>query len=75
MRLALLEPLRENQNISSNFKESTNFPKVLNRNMILHGRDLKYSSEINSFKAISLLLFIGTVAYDSEKDSEEISLI
>ena len=75
LRLALLEPLRENKNISSNFEESTNFPKVLNRNMILHGRDLKYSNEINSFKAISLLLFIGTIAYDSENDSEDISWI
>ncbi len=74
-RIALLEPLKENQNISSNFKESTNYPKVLNRNMILHGRDLKYSNEINSFKAISLLLFIGTITYDSENDPGEINWI
>ena len=74
-RLSLLEPLRENQNISSNFNESKNYPKVLNRNRILHGRDLKYPNEVNSYKAISLLLFIGTIAYDIEKGSEEMSWV
>ncbi len=64
-RLSILEPLRKNENISASFKESENFPNALNRNKILHGRDLSYSTEINSYKAISLLLFIGTIVYDT----------
>lgn len=71
--LAILEPLRENENITANFSESENYPNVLNRNKILHGRDLNYSSELNSYKAISLLSFIGTVVYDIENKSEKFS--
>jgi len=63
--LSILEPLRKNENISANIKDSENFPNALNRNKILHGRDLNYSIEINSYKSISLLLFIGTIVYDT----------
>lgn len=69
VRLSILEALKENENITANFDESKNYPNVLNRNRILHGRDLNYSSEINSYKAISLLLYIGTIVYDIENNS------
>jgi len=71
-RLSILEPLKQNENISANFKESKDFPNVLNRNRILHGRDLNYANEMNSFKAISLLFFIGTIVYDFENDYKKI---
>lgn len=64
-RLSILEPLRKNENITASFKDSENFPNALNRNKILHGRDLNYSTEINSYKAISLLFLIGTIVYDT----------
>jgi hypothetical protein len=75
LRLAIIEPLRENENISASFSDSEKFPNVLNRNKILHGRDISYPSELNSYKAISLLIFIGTIVYDIENKSKEISWI
>lgn len=72
-RLSILEPLKQNENIAANFKESKDFPNALNRNRILHGRDLNYSNETNSFKAISLLLFIGTIVFDFENDYQKIT--
>ena len=74
-RLSILQPLKENENITASFNEAKNFPNALNRNKILHGRDLNYSSELNSYKAISLLLFIGTIVYDVENDSDIINWI
>ncbi|MBN2891507.1 MAG: hypothetical protein JXL97_06555 [Bacteroidales bacterium] len=68
MRISILEPLRENKNIAANFDEAIDYPKVLNRNLILHGRLLNYVNEKNSYKAISLLNFIGTVVYDIQKN-------
>jgi hypothetical protein len=73
--LAILEPLRENDNLSASFKDSEKFPNALNRNKILHGRDINYPNELNSYKAISLLTFIGTIVYDIENKSEKISWI
>jgi len=67
-RLTLLGSLKNNENITANFTESNDFPNALNRNKILHGRELNYSSELNSFKAISLLSFIGTIVYDIEEN-------
>lgn len=73
--LAIMEPLRENENITANFSESEYYPNVINRNKILHGRDINYSTELNSYKAISLLSFIGTIVYDIENKSEKINWI
>lgn len=72
-RLSILEPLKENQNISASFNKSDDFPNSLNRNKILHGRVLDYPQEINSYKTISLLHFVGTIIYDIEKNQEKIS--
>jgi hypothetical protein len=74
-RIAILEPLKENDNLSANFTEADNFPNALNRNKILHGRDLNYYSELNSYKAISLLLYIGTFVKDIENNEDKLSWI
>jgi len=75
VRLALLESLKYNSNLSANFSESVNFPNALNRNRILHGRDLSYNTELHSSKAISLLLFVSTVVNDIENNSSQITWI
>jgi hypothetical protein len=67
-RLAILESLKQNENLSANFDEAKDYPNALNRNRILHGRDINYYSELNSYKAVSLLLFIGTIVYDLENN-------
>lgn len=67
VRLALVESLKENNNITASFKEAVDYPNALNRNRILHGRDILYSCALNSFKAISLLFFIVTIVSDIEK--------
>ncbi len=74
-RLAILEPLKENENLSANFAEAENYPNALNRNRILHGRDQNYYSESNSYKAISLLLYIGTIVHDLENNREELNWV
>lgn len=73
--ITLLESLKWNENISANFIEAGDYPNVLNRNRILHGRDLDYPSELNSYKAISLLWFVGLVVFDLERDSNNISKV
>lgn len=75
VRLAILESLKHNSNLSANFSESANFPNALNRNRILHGRDLSYNTELNSSKAISLLLFVSTVVNDIESNSSQITWV
>ncbi|SMC94443.1 hypothetical protein [Pedobacter nyackensis] len=75
VRLAILESLKYNSNLSANFSESVNFPNALNRNRILHGRDISYNTELNSSKAISLLLFVSTVVNDIESNSSQITWI
>jgi hypothetical protein len=75
VRLAILESLKFNSNLSANFSQATDFPNCLNRNLILHGRDLSYNSELNSSKAISLLLFVSTVVKDVESNSSQITLV
>lgn len=67
-RLAILESLKQNENLSANFDEAKDYPNALNRNRILLGRDINYSSELNSYKAVSLLLIFGTIVYDLENN-------
>jgi len=57
---ALLEPLR----IPTPISESTKTRKdlsTLNRHGILHGIDVNYANETNSYKAISLLAYVSSV--------------
>jgi len=58
--VTLLEPLR----ISSPITEDTqSLPKPfpLNRHAVLHGIDIEYANEINSYKAISLVAYVSSV--------------
>ena len=47
--------------------------KWLNRHEVLHGRSIDYGTELNSFKAISIINFVGDVifkAFSAEKNTE-----
>jgi len=54
-----LSPIENKTAINSQEKKKDNFPVNLNRHSILHGKDLRYATEINSLKIISFLSFIS----------------
>jgi len=62
--LWILEPLKQNQLISANFKKSKDNPDFLHRNLILHGEDCEYATKRNGAKSLSLLNYIVKVVYD-----------
>lgn len=61
---SFLEPLANNKYSSQQIKNRNIYPHSLNRNEILHGRSLTYPTELNSYKAISLLNYIAIVVAD-----------
>lgn len=62
--LWVLEPLKQTQLISANFKESKDIPDFLHRNPILHGEDTDYANKRNGARSLSLLNYIVKVVYD-----------
>jgi hypothetical protein len=60
----VLEPLKQTQIISANFKESRDIHNFLNRNSILHGEDTEYANKRNGAKSLSLLNYNVKVVYD-----------
>lgn len=61
----VLEPLKNEEYFGSNFEKALKFPEMVSRNRIIHGEDLHYHSALNSYKVISLLLYISSFVYDS----------
>lgn len=62
--LSALSPLRENQLLSCNFEQGINYPNNIHRNAILHGYEIDFGNEINSFKTISLINYIVSIVYN-----------
>lgn len=58
---SVLEPLYKNEYPSVRIDRKDLYPFALNRNAILHGRDISYATERNSLKAISLLNYISII--------------
>ncbi|MBI5476569.1 MAG: hypothetical protein HY964_07505 [Ignavibacteriales bacterium] len=58
--ITLLEPLRVSLPIANNTKFLLQ-PLPLNRHAVLHGIDVSYANETNSYKAISLLAYVSSV--------------
>ncbi|MCK9399629.1 MAG: hypothetical protein M0Q51_06495 [Bacteroidales bacterium] len=56
-----LQPLTVQGLINANQDERENFKGIINRHEILHGISLNYGTEIDGFKAISWLNYIGEV--------------
>jgi len=72
LRLVLLSILAENLPITANSKKrkKSNYPKdELNRHEILHGESVTYASDINSYKAISLLYYLTFVFINKTSNS------
>ena len=67
---AFLEPLRVSGALNANEKEKHQYPDILNRHEVLHGKSLDYATSINSFRAISLLCYLCSTVF-SERAFEE----
>jgi hypothetical protein len=63
--LSTLYPLSIPLPISASQAERANLPGALNRHAILHGESVDYATLVNSFKAISLLIYVATVLTDA----------
>ncbi|WP_370089330.1 hypothetical protein [Ekhidna sp.] len=59
----LLEPLKHKGSLNQSDSE-------FNRHAVLHGEDCNYGSETNSYKALSLLNFVGTIVYKAKTNSD-----
>ncbi|MFO1487200.1 MAG: hypothetical protein U1F65_01865 [Verrucomicrobiota bacterium] len=58
---SLLEPLRIAGALNAYPNEKHEYRDILNRHEILHGKSLDYATELNSFRAISLLSYLCSV--------------
>ncbi len=59
---AILYPLMNDLSISTDEKNLPADFSGLNRHLVLHGKLLNYDTEINSFKAMSYLAYIGSIS-------------
>lgn len=66
----VLEPLKQTQLISANFRESKDNPDFLHRNPILHGEDNEYANKRNGAKSLSLLNYVVKVVYDLYRSTD-----
>jgi len=75
-RSALLYPLTQPIPISASANERAEEFNDLNRHQIIHGETTDYDTELNSFKAISLLNYVSYVlsqsSFETDQNIEEI---
>ena len=57
---SLLEPLRVAGALNAFEDERHQYPDVLNRHEVLHGKSVDYATPISSFRALSLLAYVGS---------------
>jgi hypothetical protein len=57
---SILEPLRISSALSASDNEAKLQPDVLSRHLVLHGISIDYATELNAYRAISLLAFLAT---------------
>lgn len=62
LALAILIPLQSSQPLIYSLRERGDGFTQLNRHQVLHGESLDYGTELNSYKVISLLLYISQTA-------------
>jgi hypothetical protein len=62
----LLEPLRVSMPISESTEKRLD-SSLLNRHAVLHGVDVNYANETNSYKAISILMYVSSVLNFAKK--------
>jgi len=56
----LLEPLRVTGPLNALEDERHDYPDVLNRHEVLHGKSMGYATPLSSFRAFSLLAYVGS---------------
>jgi hypothetical protein len=62
--LAALSPLKKTELLSSNFDQIYQYPNNIHRNAILHGYDIDFGNELNSYKTISLMNYIVSIIFN-----------
>lgn len=73
--IAILEPLKLHEILGSDFNSAEKLPDVVHRNLVLHGKDVNYGTEINSCKVISLLLYILEIVCPAVKQHYDVDYI
>jgi hypothetical protein len=68
LHYAVLAPLTAVHSIASSKKDRPKDFDGPNRHQVLHGESLSYNTELNSFKAISLLSYLSWVLHMDRSD-------
>lgn len=76
---SILEPLRVAGALNAFEDERHQYPDVLNRHEVLHGKSIDYATALNSFRAFSLLAYLASVLptaieYKEYRDEEKASI-
>lgn len=70
LALSLLEPLRVAGALNAFEDERHQYPDVLNRHEVLHGKSVDYATSISSFRAFSLLAYVGSTLVTAKEYEE-----
>lgn len=79
LAVSLLAPLRVAGALNAFEDERHQYPDVLNRHEVLHGKSVDYATSVSSFRAFSLLAYVGSTLvtakeyeeYCDEQESED----
>jgi len=76
LMLSILEPLRVAGALNAFEGERNQHPDVLNRHEVLHGKSVDYATPVNSFRAFSLLAYLGStlvtaIEYQEFRDEQK----
>ena len=67
---SLLEPLRVAGALNAFEDERHQYPDVLNRHEVLHGKSVDYATPVSSFRAFSLLAYVGSALVTAKEYQE-----
>jgi len=67
---SMIEPLRVAGALNAFEDERHQFPDILNRHEVLHGKSVTYDTAVNSFRALSLLAYLATTVLTAKEYQE-----
>jgi hypothetical protein len=67
---SLLEPLRVSGALNAFENERDQYPDILNRHEILHGKSVDYATPISSFRVFSLLAYVASAVLTANEYQE-----
>jgi hypothetical protein len=67
---SLLEPLRVSGALNAFENERHQYPDVLNRHEVLHGKAVDYATPVNGFRTFSLLAYVGSALVTAKEYQE-----